>query len=85
MAKKKVTRVPCESCGRAMAKELGYTHCPTCWQVEKVLTLEGAANLSALTDPAHCRAALLWRVSNVIERSGVEDAEILIRRLEQNL
>lgn len=47
--------------------------------------MEGAVALLALIDPLGSRAALLWRVCDVIRRSCVEDAEVLIRALERNL
>ena len=57
--------------------------CAVCWQVEKTCASEGVANLAELADPQRSRAALLWRVADVLRRSGVEDGESLVRRLEK--
>ena len=84
--KKKYARhVPCDSCGRALPEAIGYKLCPICWQVEKTCSTEGAEHLKALADPKQSSALLLWRVADVLRRSNVEDAEILVRGLEQRI
>lgn len=65
-----------------MPESVGFHLCPTCWQIEKACKAEGVSSLAEIADPATGRAALLWRVSDIIRRSNVEDAEGLVRRLE---
>jgi len=84
-AKKKHARTrPCDSCGRPLPESIGYNLCPVCWQVEKTLEAERAVNLSELADPSRSVGALLWRVADILRRSNVEDAEVLVRRLERH-
>lgn len=78
-------KVPCQSCDRRLPAALGYRFCPTCWNVDVVCTVEGARDIRELADPTKARACLLWRVSDIVRRSGVSDAEDLIRALERRI
>ena len=83
-SRKYQTEVPCENCGTGLPEELRYTHCPTCWHVTKTLEREGASHVAELADPHRFVSPLLWRVADIVRRSRVEDAEILIQRLERH-
>lgn len=76
-------RKPCGGCNRLMLTRYRIELCAVCWQVEKVCTKEAVARLDELADPQRSKAALLWRVADVLRRSGVEDGESLVRRLEK--
>ena len=74
--------MPCEACGKKLLEAYGYALCRTCWQAEEVCRREGVASLLELLDPSR---SLLWRVSDVIRRSNVADAEVLVKRLETRI
>ena len=71
----------CENCNRRLRSTfLEHTLCPTCYYATKTCVEEGVDHLSELS--ALSASALLWRVSDILRRSGVSDADQLIRQLE---
>lgn len=83
--RKRLPTIQCALCEARLPKSLDRLFCSTCWTVEKVCRAEEVSRLADLADPCRSRAALLWRASDLIRRTGVEDAEVVVRALERNL
>lgn len=83
-SRKYQNQVPCESCTRPILAELGYQMCLTCWMAIRTCRRESVTRLDELADPRKATAPLLWRVADILRRSGVEDAEALIEKLERH-
>lgn len=62
-----------------------YAFCSTCWNVNKVCLDEAVASLHEIATRWRSRQELLWRVADILQRSGVEDADLLLRELERRL
>ncbi len=74
--------IPCDNCGRRLRSTyLSETHCPTCFYALRTLQEEGAETFADLAEVLPDE--LIGRVADVLRRSGVEDAERLIRGLER--
>ena len=75
-------------CGVPVPEESGtLSYCGTCWRVSTVLSKENCEHVTELArfEPRHTRGSLLARVSDLLRRTGVDDAETLIRQIEQRL
>lgn len=76
---------PCAGeCGRTAPGDFrSMAYCHTCWYVRQVCEREGVPHLSVIANDRASRDALLCRISDLLRRTGVEDAELLIRDIER--
>jgi len=80
--RKSLGSVACGNCGKMLPRSLNYVLCPPCWNIHTACKDAGVDSLAELADPQRSRQALMWRVASILRRSGVDDAEHLIRLLE---
>lgn len=70
-------------CGTEAMRDTGaLAWCSTCWWLDKTLSREAALDVAVLRSRHDTADGFLARVADLLRRTGVEDAERLIERVE---